>query len=369
MLIIAGCEVLLYVDVQNRIAAGVGTVVAHDLLPSELPRPTDPLGWAGRWAAVNMTPLCWFGYLLALDGILHALGGWRDGSPLRRRPNRFVLAWLTSIPVWCFFDWVNFASMDAWRYHGLPPAFGQRLVGYFVAFATISPGMFLTAALVMRALPRGTGDAVTQTRRSDLLAWVLVLVPPALIAAALLCLLPTRDNHLSDTRGVLGTMLLLVGPAAAALYRTRSPRITSFAIGVGFTAWSLLAQDPLANLTLWTGLIYLLDPINAAMGAPSLIRDWQAGRWQRSVALGAGGLLCGFLWEFWNYWAVAKWTYRLPFLGPLEEVRYFEMPVLGLLGFIPFAGECWVMLNTIAALHDRARLNVAEPLPDERSIL
>ena len=53
----------------------------------------------------------------------------------------------------------------------------------------------------------------------------------------------------------------------------------------------------------------------------------------------AGGA-CGLLWEFWNYWAATKWTYTVPYLG---GVKLFEMPVLGFLGFPPFAVECWAM--------------------------
>jgi hypothetical protein len=51
-------------------------------------------------------------------------------------------------------------------------------------------------------------------------------------------------------------------------------------------------------------------------------------------------LVCGVLWEFWNYWAIAKWTYTVPFFG---NIKLFEMPVLGFLGFPPFAVECWAM--------------------------
>ena len=54
----------------------------------------------------------------------------------------------------------------------------------------------------------------------------------------------------------------------------------------------------------------------------------------------ASGLLCGFLWEFWNYWALSKWTYTVPYFG---NIKIFEMPVLGFLGFPPFAVECWAI--------------------------
>ncbi len=50
--------------------------------------------------------------------------------------------------------------------------------------------------------------------------------------------------------------------------------------------------------------------------------------------------MCGVLWEFWNYWAGTKWIYAVPILG---DIRLFEMPVPGFLGFPPFCLECYVL--------------------------
>jgi hypothetical protein len=51
------------------------------------------------------------------------------------------------------------------------------------------------------------------------------------------------------------------------------------------------------------------------------------------------GLVCGVLWEFWNYWSGAKWIYAIPFFN---YWRVFEMPLVGYLGFMPFALECYL---------------------------
>ena len=64
------------------------------------------------------------------------------------------------------------------------------------------------------------------------------------------------------------------------------------------------------------------------------------GSFNRVASLLASGFVCGILWEFWNYWAISKWTYTVPYLG---NVKIFEMPVLGYLGFPPFAVECWAI--------------------------
>jgi hypothetical protein len=130
-------------------------------------------------------------------------------------------------------------------------------------------------------------------------------------------------------------------------------------------AWPLLHPDPITNLTLWASLVFLLDPINYWLGRPSMWRDWFHGNFARTLAAFCGGLLCGLLWEFWNYWALTKWTYHLPFLGWTEHYRYFEMPLLGLIGFLPFGLECWVIWQLLRIPLD----GLAEPLPDDKTLL
>jgi hypothetical protein len=76
------------------------------------------------------------------------------------------------------------------------------------------------------------------------------------------------------------------------------------------------------------------------------------------LALLASGLVCGVLWEFWNYWALTRWTYSVPYVGSL---KLFEMPVPGYLGFPPFALECYAMYHWLRGRlgdgrHDRAVL-------------
>ena len=41
----------------------------------------------------------------------------------------------------------------------------------------------------------------------------------------------------------------------------------------------------------------------------------------RLVNLLAAGLICGLLWEFWNYWGGAKWIYNVPILPDDQDLR------------------------------------------------
>ena len=313
--LILACEVLLIVDVRGRGVAVLPLAEGETM--------ADPVGFlavVARWVAVNMTPLCWVGFLLAADGLLEVLRRRRDagsrnvGSPVRSRSRRFTIALVTSVGVWLFFDWVNFYFINAWAYHGFEPL-GRlhQTTAKLIAFAAISPAMFLAAELYRQlGLNRCRGGGVAISR-----PWQIVM--------------------------------LLAGLAAL--------------------AFPFLIQRPIGCLTLWVCLVLLLDPINHWLGAPSLIRDWSSGRWGRTLALMAGGLTCGFFWEFWNYWAAAKWTYTLPFLGPLQEIKLFEMPLAGFGGFLPFGLECWVVFQSILLVMDKTGLRVAEPLPDDDAVL
>lgn len=305
LIIVLGCEVLLFADVHLSHRGPLHTHAA--VLAVKANSPNTALGHAARWTAVNFTALVWIGYLLLIEGILTAQTG---ASPVRCRPNHFALLCLASVLIWCLFDTINFYSIVAWRYIGMPAHLWQRLVGYFFAFATIVPGMLLSgqALLNVGALDWARGRPWPMPR------WLPVL---SLIA------------------------------------------------GQSMLIWPLLHPDPITNLTLWCAPVFLLDPVNYYLGRPSMWRDWSTGWYGRTVAAFAGGLICGLLWEFWNYWALTKWIYHLPFLGPLEHIRYFEMPVIGLLGFLPFGLACWVIWQTLRIALD----GLAEPLKSERELV
>jgi hypothetical protein len=114
----------------------------------------------------------------------------------------------------------------------------------------------------------------------------------------------------------------------------------------------LVPPEPARYLAgpVWLGFIFLLDPVNDRLGEESLARGLRAGQYDRLKNLVWSGLLCGLLWEFWNYWARAKWHYTVPIM---EQVKVFEMPLPGYLGFPAFAVECFTMYACLRALSGR----------------
>jgi hypothetical protein len=246
------------------------------------------------------TPIVWTGYVLFVDALAARLTG---RSYLTTDRVDGVLVALASVLCWWLFELYNAPRFwrggeDAvglwWRYHGLEPNVFLRRVGYDWAFATIFPAMFLTAA-VLRA---------TVFRRARVRPWRL---PPGLLRLAI-------------AAGVVGVVLPLV-----------------------------VVSQWLVPLV-WAGWVLLLEPLNYRRGLPSWLGDLAQGDASRLLALLGSGAICGVLWELWNYWSATRWTYTVPYLG---GVKIFEMPVLGYLGFPPFALEAYAMYRWMHGLLDR----------------
>ena len=230
------------------------------------------------------TPIAWTAYILAVDAIIFMK---RGSSWLMTSRKEFAFLAAMSIPLWLVFEAYNLLIRN-WYYINLPENTLVRYFGYAWAFATISPGIFQTAELV----------AVLRHRSSA--------------------------GHRP------------AGPPRA----SRSIDYVLVAIGAGMLLAPIIWPSPYLAAPVFLGFIFLLDPPNARAGDESLLNEMRSGGRERLVNLLAGGFICGGLWEFWNFWARAKWIYTVPIFG---DIKVFEMPVLGYFGFPPFALECFAM--------------------------
>ena len=231
------------------------------------------------------TPLAWTGYILAVDAAVYSL---RGRSLLRSTPREFTLMALWSIPIWLTFDAYNFLHLANWRYVALPESLAAQSLGYIWSFATVVPALMETAELLMAL-------GFFEQRSGRGWRWFLHIQRPLVVVGA----------------GFLVVPLLLPQRIAAYLFAL-----------------------------VWLGFIFLLEPINYARGNDSLLADLEKNCGSRLYALLVSGLICGLLWEFWNYWAATKWEYVFPML---QQAKIFEMPLAGYLGFPPFAIECFAM--------------------------
>ena len=231
--------------------------------------------------------LAWWSYIVFVSAINQR---WHGNSLLFDRWREFLWVFLVSTPAWLFFELCNF-RLQNWHYLGVPSEWWVRFPGYFLAFGTVLPGIFETRTLLqnlgLRFRSRKTGAATSSGRRGKL--------------------------------ALLGGLMLGV---------------------------ALLWPDLFFPLV-WVGPIFLLEWLVSLSGEKGLSDSLAHGDFSAAIQLLASGLVCGILWEFWNFWAGAKWIYSIPYLN---AVPVFEMPLAGFLGFPPFALICYLMYRlSIAA--------------------
>jgi hypothetical protein len=235
----------------------------------------------------------WWSYILAADALVYWM---RGESLMMNRTRSFLIMIPLSIFIWCIFEGFNFRLAN-WHYIILPPAFWQRWIGYAVAYGTVLPGLCETAHLL---------QATRYFRAVSVKRW--------------------RPSLRSLNRMIAVGGLFLLFPLFFPRY-----------------------CFPLV----WIGFALLLEPLLYRAGEDSLLHDIEHGNLLRLLNLLAAGLVCGFLWEFWNFWAQAKWIYTVPFF---EELKLFEMPLLGFLGFPPFAVSAYAMYRIILVVMQRSSI-------------
>ncbi|MGH9774059.1 MAG: hypothetical protein ACRD50_03825 [Candidatus Acidiferrales bacterium] len=257
-------------------------------------------GWAGlaalvaaEWlmfrgvepVATFFTPIAWSAYILFADAAVFAV---RGSSRLRNSPAELARVALLSIPLWLIFEAYNLRLVN-WAYSGVPMSWPAAILGYAWSFATITPGIFETADLI------------------ESFGWFSA-GPPRRIS-------PQTE-----------TVMMIAGAACLFLPLVTPRHIGEYLFG-----------------PVWLGFYLLLDPLNRRLRLPSLVEELARGSRAHFCSLLAAGWVCGWLWEFWNYWAAAKWHYIFPIF---QGFKIFEMPAPGFLGFLPFALECFVMYVT-----------------------
>ncbi|MGW8195053.1 MAG: hypothetical protein ACWGOX_12390, partial [Desulforhopalus sp.] len=95
---------------------------------------------------------------------------------------------------------------------------------------------------------------------------------------------------------------------------------------------------------IWLAPLLLLTALKRIAGRTTFLHYMAAGDWRPPVAAAMAALLCGFFWEMWNYYSLAKWVYSIPFV---YRFTLFEMPALGYLGYLPFGLLCIEVVGLI----------------------
>ena len=259
--------------------------------------------WSISWLAVrplsdfSFFPL-WLGYILTVDGWLARRSG---TSPIARSGWKIAWLFVLSAPFWWLFEAINL-RIDNWHYHH-PRSYSDfaYVLWSSIAFSTVIPAVLTTAELV-----RSFGIRSPRW----LPAWN-----------------PGRAG-----------LIAIAAVAAASL------------------ALLLVFPEVLFPLT-WLSLFFIFDPIGRLLGARTLSSYVAEGDWSPAINLALAGLVCGWFWEMWNFYAMPKWTYAVPHA---DWLHVWEMPLLGYGGYIPFAFEVYAIYALAVHRLDRSALPKVE---------
>jgi hypothetical protein len=231
----------------------------------------------------------WLSYILVMSALTHR----RKGSCLMtRQPRTFFSLFLISTAFWWFFEYLN-RFVQNWYY-------------------------------------------IEVSRFSSLEYFMLA---SASFSTVLPAVLGTREYLLSFSffDKAFGSYIRL-NPKSA------RPLAFVFLIisGIGLACIGLLPNYlfPL----LWISPLVIIVSLQTLMSEKHMLSDLTEGRWTIIVVSAVSALICGFFWEMWNYFSMAKWVYSVPYV---QKFHLFEMPLLGYAGYLPFGLECAVIGDMI----------------------
>ncbi len=231
-------------------------------------------------------PIIWAGYILFADSLVFKIKG---RSLISNKLDKLLGMFIASTIVWWTFEFFNLALKN-WHYAGTEPFGIYYNLFSTIAFSTVIPAFFETFDLIKALFNFKEQNNKNKIKKSA--AYLIISI------------------------GLLFLILPLTIP------RYFFPLI-------------------------WVSLFFILDPINYLRKQPSLINKFKNKNYKIFLMLIISILVMAFFWEFWNYYAVVKWVYTIPFVNFLH---IFEMPVLGYLGYIPFSFELYALYYFIKSL-------------------
>jgi hypothetical protein len=231
----------------------------------------------------TFTPL-WLSYIVVINAMTYRR---RGSCMIVDRPGFFLVLFPLSAIFWWFFEYLN-RFVQNWQYVGVQFSPGEYFWYATLSFSTVLPAVLGTQEWI-------AGSSFIQQGFRD---FVRVRLPcPRAVAA-----------------GVL------------------------MASGAGLTGVGVW-PDLLFPL-LWVSPLLIIVSMQVIRGEPSMMVDMARGDWRPFVASASAALMCGWFWEMWDYYSLARWEYTVPFV---HKFLIFEMPVLGFAGYLPFGLECAVI--------------------------
>jgi len=238
----------------------------------------------------TFTPL-WLSYIVVINGMCYR----RTGQCMMvLRPLFFLVLFPLSAFFWWFFEYLN-RFVQNWYYTGVDFSPWAYFWHATLSFSTVLPAVLGTREWI-------AGSAWVQRGFKDF-----------------------RPVRPPCRKGFAAVLLVISGVGLA---------------GIG--AWPNLLFP-----VLWVSPLLIIVSLQILWGEHNFLKEIERGDWRSFVASASAALICGWFWEMWNYYSLAKWTYSVPYV---QKYLIFEMPVLGFAGYLPFGLECAVIGGIIERL-------------------
>ncbi|MGD8257547.1 MAG: hypothetical protein PVH56_08245 [Desulfobacterales bacterium] len=239
--------------------------------------------WFAEFQPHTFSPL-WFSYIVVINALCFRRTG---HSIMTDNPGFFILLFPLSASFWWFFEYLN-RFVQNWYYVGVE--FGPWEYFWYATlpFSTVLPAVLSTQKwfLSMNWIRRGFSHCKSISVPRPRLLAVFSLI----VSAAGLTAIGIWPNYLF----------------------------------------------PL----LWVSPVLIIISLQALLKEHHILSEIADGDWSGAVAAALAAIFCGWFWEMWNYFSLAKWKYNIPLV---DRFSVFEMPLLGYAGYLPFGLECMVI--------------------------
>ena len=229
----------------------------------------------------------WLGLIVAMNGLVYKRSG---RSPLTHETGRYLALFPVSAAFWWFFEYLNRYVWNWFYVNVLDVSPLTYIVTATVSFSTVLPGIMVVAEW-LGTFRFFSDDAFANMMRVNVRSWPVVV-------------------------------LLAVGSAIGLVGIVFVPEFT--------------------YPFLWISPFMVVVLLKMLFRSPCALDEVATGNWSRIVRFAVASLLCGLVWEMWNINSFTKWIYAVPYV---HRFQYFEMPLLGLFGYIPFGIECLVITD------------------------
>ena len=253
--------------------------------------------WFEKFQPHTFTPL-WLSYILSANALTHRRTG---HCPMVDQPLSFLILFPLSAAFWWFFEYLN-RFVQNWRYVGVELSPPEYFIYATLSFSTVLPAFISTRQWLLS------------------FSWFEERIqgfPP---------------------------------------FHTPHPRmlaaLTLLAAGMGLLFLGVLPNYFFSLL--WVSPLLILISLQALMREKHLCSAIAYGDWRAILGSALAALVCGFFWEMWNYYSLAKWMYRVPFV---QRFQIFEMPLLGYAGYLPFGAQCAVIVDMVFRKEKRPGLS------------